>query len=66
MTVREAMTPDVMITAPNQTIRDVARATAVLDAGSPPVGENNRLVGMVTDRDIAVRAVALGLGPETR
>jgi CBS domain-containing protein len=38
---------------------------AEIDAGVVPVGENDRLVGMVTDRDIAVRAVALGKGPET-
>jgi CBS domain-containing protein len=37
-----------------------------IDAGSLPVGENDRLVGMITDRDIAVRAVAEGHGPETR
>jgi CBS domain-containing protein len=36
-----------------------------IDAGALPVSENDRLVGMITDRDIAVRAVALGKGPET-
>ena len=36
------------------------------DIGALPVGENDRLVGMITDRDIAVRAVARGLGPDTR
>ena len=38
---------------------------AVIDAGSMPVGENDRLIGMITDRDIAVRAVGAGKGPET-
>jgi len=65
MQVREAMTADVLIANPQQSIRDAARAMAALDAGSLPVGDGDRLVGMITDRDIAVRAVALGLGPET-
>ena len=38
---------------------------AEIDAGSMPVGENDRLVGMITDRDIAIRAVAQGKGPDT-
>jgi CBS domain-containing protein len=38
---------------------------AELDAGVIPVGENDRLVGMITDRDIAIRAVAKGKGPDT-
>ena len=36
------------------------------DIGALPVGENDRLVGMITDRDIAVRAVCKGLGPDTK
>ena len=39
---------------------------AELDIGALPVEENDRLVGMITDRDIAVRAVAEGRGPDTR
>ena len=66
MRVREAMSDDVCIAAPNQSIRDAANMMAKIDAGVLPVGENDRLVGMITDRDIAVRAVAAGLGPETR
>jgi CBS domain-containing protein len=38
---------------------------AEIDADSVPVGENDRLVGMITDRDIAIRAVAQGKGPDT-
>jgi CBS domain-containing protein len=38
---------------------------AEIDAGVLPVGENDRLVGMITDRDIAVRAVAAGKSPDT-
>ena len=65
MQVREAMTRDVRIANPGQPIRDVARMMAEIDAGAMPVGENDRLVGMITDRDITVRAVAQGKGPDT-
>ena len=65
MQVREAMSDDVQIASPNQSIRDAAILMAKIDAGSLPVGDNDRLVGMITDRDIAVRAIALGKGPDT-
>jgi CBS domain-containing protein len=65
MRVSEAMTRDVRVATPGQSIRDVAKIMAEIDAGSMPVGENDRLVGMITDRDIAVRAVAQGKGPDT-
>jgi CBS domain-containing protein len=65
MQVNEAMTSDVKIANPNQTIRDAARLMAQIDAGVLPVGENDRLVGMITDRDIAIRAVGAGKGPQT-
>jgi len=59
------MTRDVRVANPGQSIRDVAKIMAEIDAGSMPVGENDRLVGMITDRDIAIRAVAKGKGPDT-
>src|SRR5437763_5597560 len=65
MAVSEGMTREVRVASPGQSIRDVAKIMAEIDAGSLPVGENDRLVGMITDRDIAIRAVALGKGPET-
>jgi len=65
MQVNEAMTNDVKIASPNQSIRDAARLMAQIDAGVLPVGENDQLVGMITDRDIAIRAVAAGKGPQT-
>lgn len=65
MQIREAMSDDVRIANPNQSIKDAAILMAKIDAGSLPVGENDRLVGMITDRDIAVRAIALGKGPDT-
>jgi CBS domain-containing protein len=65
MRVSEAMTREVRIASPGQSIRDVAKIMADIDAGAVPVGENDRLVGMITDRDIAIRAVAEGKGPDT-
>src|SRR5215216_6530787 len=63
--VTEVMTRDVRLIEPTQTIRDAARLMAELDAGILPVREGDRLVGMITDRDIAIRAVAQGRGPDT-
>jgi len=65
MKVSKCMTRDVQLVSPTQTIRDAARMMAELDAGVLPVGQDDRLVGMVTDRDIAVRAVAEGKSPDT-
>ena len=65
MRVSDAMTRDVRIATPGQPIRDVAKIMAEIDAGAMPVGENDRLIGMITDRDIAIRAVAQGKGPDT-
>src|SRR5262245_23556338 len=65
MKIREAMTQKVRIASPDQSIADAARMMAECDAGALPVGEDDRLVGVITDRDIAVRAVALGRSPET-
>ena len=65
MRVSEAMTREVRVASPGQSIREVAKIMAEIDAGAMPVGDNDRLVGMITDRDIAIRAVALGKGPDT-
>jgi CBS domain-containing protein len=66
MKVSDVMTRDVRISSPEQTIREAARLMAEADTGVLPVGENDRLVGMITDRDITVRGVAAGKGPETK
>ena len=66
MKVRDAMTRDVRILDPDQTIAQAAQVMADVDIGAVPVGEKDRLVGMLTDRDIAVRAVAERKSPETR
>jgi len=65
MRVAEAMTRDVRVAHPDQSIQEAARMMADIDAGILPVGEGDRLVGMITDRDIAIRAVAEGKGPQT-
>ena len=65
MRVSDAMTRGVRIANPGQTIRDAAKAMAEIDAGAMPVSDGDRLVGMITDRDIAIRAVAAGKGPDT-
>ena len=66
MRVSDCMSTGVEIASPEDPIRNVARTMREIDAGSMPVGENDRLVGMITDRDIAIRAVAEGLGPDTK
>lgn len=58
MKVSEAMTPEVDIIDPNAAVRDAARRMRDDNVGALPVGENDRLIGMVTDRDIVVRGVA--------
>ena len=65
MKVSDAMSRDVRIASPEQSIADAARAMAAIDAGVLPVAQDDRLVGMITDRDIAVRAVAEGKGVDT-
>ena len=58
MQVQHIMHKDVQLADPNMTIRDAARAMRADNIGALPIGENDRLIGMVTDRDIVVRAVA--------
>ena len=65
MKVSKCMTRDVQLATPTQSIRDAARMMLELDAGALPVQQDDRLVGMITDRDIALRAVAAGKSPET-
>ena len=65
MKVSEVMTTDVKIADPNRTIQDAAKLRNKNDCGSLPVGEADRLVGMITDRDIVIRAVAAGLPAST-
>jgi CBS domain-containing protein len=61
MKVTEFMSQDVETVSPDQPIQEAARFMLRADAGAMPVREGERLIGMVTDRDIAVRGVAEGL-----
>lgn len=63
--VNEVMTRDIHIAAPDQTLAEAAAEMAKADIGCLPVGQKDKLIGMITDRDIVVRAVAKGLGGET-
>ena len=65
MKIADVMTAEVDVVKPDQTIQQAASFMLRADAGSIPVCDGERLVGMVTDRDIAVRAVAEGMGPDT-
>src|SRR5512132_2792622 len=64
MKVRDIMTRDVKIVSPADPLQAAAKLMEEYDFGMVPVGENDRLVGMLTDRDITVRAVARGLAPD--
>lgn len=66
MKVDEAMTRDVRLVKPDQTIREAAQLMEQIDAGALPVTDKDRLVGMITDRDIAIRAVGHGKSPDTK
>jgi CBS domain-containing protein len=66
MKISDCMTKDVEIADPDQTIRQAAQTMASLDAGVMPVGEDDKLVGMITDRDIAIRGIAEGKGPDAK
>ena len=66
MLVSEVMTRDVKVADPEMSIGAAAKVMEKIDAGFLPVGENDRLVGTITDRDIAIRAVGHGKGPETK
>ena len=65
MRISEVMTKDVRTVRPDQTAQEAASFMLNEDAGSIPVTDGDRLIGMITDRDIAVRGVAAGSGPDT-
>ena len=65
-TARDIMTSGVECVGENETLADAARKMRDLDVGSLPIcGEDNRLTGMVSDRDIVVRCIAEGGDPPT-
>jgi CBS domain-containing protein len=61
MFVREAMTPHAEWISPDTSLVEVARRMRDHKIGCLPIGENDRLIGMITDRDLACRAVADGV-----
>jgi CBS domain-containing protein len=65
MKISEVMTTEVETVSADQTAREAAAFMLRADAGSIPVCEGDRVIGMITDRDIAVRGVAEGRGPDT-
>jgi len=66
MKISECMTRDVRLANPDMSLREAARLMGECDAGALPVGMNDRLVGMITDRDMAIRGMAEGKGPEAK
>jgi len=65
MQVREIMTPDVEVVHPDATLKEAAEKMSRLDIGPLPVCDGERLVGMLTDRDITIRVTAQGCDPNT-
>jgi CBS domain-containing protein len=64
--IGKIMHRDVEILGPDQTIGDAATAMKTLDVGVLPVGEHDKLVGMITDRDVAICGIAEGRGPDAK
>jgi len=64
MKIGKVMHRDVQIIDPKESLRNAAAMMKKLDAGVLLVGEHDRLVGMITDRDIAIRGIAEGKGPD--
>ena len=65
MKIRDFMTTDIETVTADQTAKEAASFMLRADTGSIPVCDEGKVIGMITDRDIAVRGVAEGLGPET-
>jgi CBS domain-containing protein len=63
--VKEVMTSNPATVEPSSTLVDVARTMKSEDAGIVPIVEGGRLIGTVTDRDIAIRAIAEGKDPQS-
>lgn len=64
MNISQVMTRDVRVASPGDTLQMAAQIMKEYDFGLLPVGENEQLVGMLSDRDITIRAVAEGLSPQ--
>jgi CBS domain-containing protein len=64
--LKDIMSPDVQVISPDATIREAAQKMREGDFGMMPVAENDRMIGAISDRDIALRAIAEGKGPDTQ
>ena len=64
-TIQDVMTPDVQCISPEETVRRAAQMMDEYNVGSIPVVDGDKLVGMITDRDITVRSTAAGQSPES-
>ena len=64
--LKDLMSRDVKVIGPDETIREAARTMRDGDFGMLPVGEDDRMIGAISDRDIAIRAVAEGRSPDTK
>ena len=64
--LKDLMSRDVKVVSPEMTIRDAAKQMCEGDFGMMPVGEDDRMIGTISDRDIAICAVAEGKGPDTK
>src|SRR5438094_6512110 len=65
MKLKDIMTPNPRCVSPDDSLQEAARTMGDLDVGPVPVCDQDRLAGMITDRDITVRAVAEGKDPRT-
>ena len=65
-TIKELMSRDVQVISPDATIREAAQHMLKGNFGMLPVGENDRMIGSISDRDIAIRAVAGGKDTDTK
>lgn len=63
--LKDVMTSDVQVIGPDATIRQAAQKMREGDFGMMPVAEKDRMIGAISDRDIAVRGIAAGKGPDT-
>lgn len=66
MQVQDVMSHDVVVINPWESLKTAARRMADLDVGALPVGEDDQLIGMVTDRDMVIRGLAIGKGPSAK
>jgi CBS domain-containing protein len=66
MQIANIMSRDVQFIGPDTTLREAALHMRKIDAGALPVADNDKLIGILTDRDIAIRGIAAGKGPDAK